>query len=437
MALLRRGVRGRPEGGRGVGRDDGGGLRRRAHHFRARVFERVGVFDEGVRPFRLAIPDGFSGDAEVRLRLALPDGRESLNGYAVRLHPVEGAMAAVPVAHTITLAAPDARVEAILDRLGIQHTTGAAWPDSGAVVVPPGASYDGDAARAFVEDGGTLLLLEPADTLLPGFPPLYVAPGTNHLVEIVVPSHPVFDGLAQADFDTWVENPLGIPVPRMACLLGEGVLLCRPRYIKGQNQHGMALCEYAVGKGRLLVSTLDATRLWDENGAATRYLRNLIAYVASDAKAPAPSLLSACCQSAASSSPSPDFPIHLSFAACAADTADPPHKILSLPTLARNEWNTLSITFQSDSPDGLIDITIPKTDHSNRLTYTLHTAFSRGKPVTLRLDLAKDFHFVGRDSFPLSEARGEVIFYNGFEKEWTPPFPRPSFNAEIMDIHFE
>ena len=434
------------------------------------VFESVGVFEEGVRPFRLAIPGGFSGDGEVRLRLTLPDGRESLNGYAVRLHPIEKAMAPPKIAplrqggghgvaggstadepsalrqvadepsalrQGIALAAPDARLEAILDRLAIPHPAGVAWPDSGAVVVPPGASYDGDAARAFVEGGGTLLLLEPADTLLSGFPPLYVAPGTNHLVEIVVPSHPVFDGLAQADFDTWAENPLGIPVPRMACLLGEGVLLCRPRYIRGQNQHGMALCEYTVGKGRLLVSTLDATRLWGENGAATRYLRNLLAYVATGATAPAPSLLSACCESANFPSPSPDFPIHLSFPAYAADTADPPSKIVFLPVLASNAWHTLSITFRSDSPDGLIDITIPKSDHSNRLTYTLPTAFSRGRPVMLRLDLAKDFHFVARDAFPLSEARGEVIFYNGYEKEWTPPFPRPAVEADILDVRME
>ncbi|MBR4611689.1 MAG: hypothetical protein IKO40_03145, partial [Kiritimatiellae bacterium] len=401
------------------------------------VFERVGVFEERVRPFRLAVPGGLSGDGEVRLRLTLPDGREALNGYAVRLHPVEEAMAAVPVARPIALAAPDARVEAILDCLAIPHPAGVAWPDSGAVVVPPCASYDGDADRAFVEGGGTLLLLEPADTLLPGFPPLYVAPGTNHLVEIVVPSHPVFDGLAQADFDTWAENPLGIPVPRMACLLGEGVLLCRPRYIKGQNQHGMALCEYAVGKGRLLVSTLDATRLWGENGAATRYLRNLLAYVASEPTAPAPLLLPACGQSANSPSPSPDFPVHLSFPACSADSAAPPYKIVFLPALASNAWHTISITFRSDSSDGLIDITIPKSDHSNRLTYTLPTAFSCGKPVTLRLDLAKDFHFVAKESFPLSEARGEIILYNGYEKEWTPPFPRPPVEAEILEMRLE
>lgn len=420
-------------------------------------FGSVGVWEEGVKLFRLAVPGGFSGDGEVRLRLAW-NGGEALNGYAVRLHPVEKAMAPVAYARPVALAALDAHVEAMLEYLGIPPTVGPAWPERGAVVVPPGAAYDGAAARAFVDGGGTLLLLEPAGPLLPGFPPLYVAPGTNHLAEIVVPSHPVFDGLAQADFDTWAENPCGIPVPKMACTLDEGVLLCRPRYIRGQNQHGMALCEYKVGEGRLLVSTLDATRLWGENGAATRYLRNLLAYVAGGAAEDAPPLRD--CRASARDTPpgssaatplleggnrvfvvSPSAPISLSFPASAEDATEPPCRILdfkdSLPNLADSQYRCLVVTFRSDSPDGLIDVTIPKSDHSSRLTYTIHTALSQGEPVTLRLDLTKDFRFVTKESFPLSEARGEVILYNGYEKEWTPPFPRPPVEAEILEMHLE
>ena len=408
-------------------------------------FGRIGVFEEGVKQFRLVIPDSLSGDGEVRLHLTW-NGGEALNGYAVRLHPVEEAMAPISHARPVALAAPDARVEAILTRLGIPHTVGPAWPESGAVVVPPGAAYDGDAARAFVDGGGTLLLLEPEGSLLPGFPPLYVAPGTNHLAEIVVQSHPAFNGLAQADFDTWAENPCGIPVPRMACTLDEGVLLCRPRYIKGQNQHGMALCEYKVGEGRLLVSTLDATRLWGENGAATRYLRNLLAYVAGGAVEGAPPLRD--CKATTERQAdngiaivSPSAPLSLSFSASTEDATDPPAKILhftdSLPKLATGNYHHLIVTFCSDTPDGLIDVTIPKSDHSSRLTYTIHTSLSHGEPVTLRLDLDRDFRLVTRRGFPLLEARGEIVLRNGFEKEWTPPFPRPPVEAEILEMRFE
>ncbi len=413
-------------------------------------FGRIGVFEEGVKPFRLAIPGGLSGDGEVRIRLAW-NGGEALNGYAVRLHPVEEAMAPIAHARPVALAAPDAHVEAILARLGIRYAVAEgrleiAPCDCGAVVVPPGAAYDGDAARTFVEGGGTLLLLEPEGPLLPGFPPLYVASGTNHLAEIVVPSHPAFYGLVQADFDIWAENPCGIPVPRMACTLDEGVLLCRPRYIKGQNQHGMALCEYAVGGGRLLVSTLDATRLWGENGAATRYLRNLLAYVAGGAAEDAPPLRD--CKATAERKTdngiaivSPSAPLPLSFPACAADENEPPSTALdfkeALPELASGNYHHLLVTFRSDTPEGLIDVAIPKKDNSSRLTYTIHTSLSHGEPVTLRLDLDRDFRLVTRRGFQLSEARGEIVLRNGFEKEWTPPFPRPPVEAEILEMRFE
>lgn len=260
-------------------------------------------------------------------------------------------------------------------------------------------------------------------------------------MEIVVPDHPVFKGLDQADFDTWAENPFGIPVPQMACPLGEGVLACRPRYIKGQNQHGMVLCEYAVGKGRLLVSTLNATRLWGENGAATRYLRNLLAYVAAGSAAPAPALSGATCAPDAQTAGILSAPLHLAFPACARDQPDIPHHVVSfveqLPVLVAGNSHTLVLTFRSDSPDGVIDITIPSKDGGKRLTYSLQTAFSRGEAVTMRLDLTKDFRTAQRDTFGLAEAKGEIVFWNGYEKEWTPAFPRPAVEAEILEMRFE
>ena len=409
------------------------------------VFDHVADFGEGICPLRLAIPAGFSGDGEVRLRLTRSDGRVSINSYAVRLHPDDEAMASVVGAHPVSLAATDARLDVILDRLAIPRS-GESWPVGGTVVVPSGAAYDGDAARAFVDGGGTLLLLEPTGSFLSGFPPLYLSDGTNHLAEIVVPGHPVFAGLDQADFDIWAENPFGIPVPQMVCPLGDGVLVCRPRYICGQNQHGMALCEYAVGKGRLLVSTLDATRLWGENAAATRYLRNLLAYVAGGSPAPAPDLLPSACRGpdASPAVQTASFlpaPLHLSFPACAKDQSDIPNHVVSfaeqLPDIAAKDCKFLTIVFRSDSPDGVIDITIPAKDGIKRLTYSLQTAFSHGETVTVRLNLARDFHAAQRDTFGLADAKGEITFWNGFEKEWVPAFPRPAVAADILELRFE
>lgn len=419
------------------------------------AFGRIGVFEEGVRPFRLAIPDGLSGDGEVCLRLTGPGGLEALNGYAVRLHPAE--MEPAAGARMVTLAAAAPRTEAILGALAIPRQVagkGIPWPAAGAVIVPPGARYDGAAAGAFVRNGGTLLLLEPAGTFLPGFPPLYLAPGTNHLVEPVVPAHPAFEGLAADDFDTWAENPFGAAVTRMVCPLGDGVLACRPRYIHGQNQYGMGLCEYAVGKGRLIVSTLEAERLWGQNPAATRYLRNLLAYAAGGRRAPgAPALddiVSRPAPQDASTDPlvlvsTRDKPFRLSFPEGVTNRIASPFKILffknRLPKLAKGGYRYFTLTFRSDTPDGAFDVTIPKADHRNRLTCTIPTELSHGKAVTLRLDLKKDFRFAYQQGpgfrFGLDEARGEIILYNGYERDGAPPFPRPPVEADILEMRFE
>ncbi|MGI6495591.1 MAG: glycoside hydrolase family 2 protein [Kiritimatiellia bacterium] len=417
------------------------------------VFDRIGVFEEGVRPFRLAIPEGFSGDGEIRLRLTSQGAAASLNGYRVRIHPLDDAQAPVANTRPLALAGADAQTEWIFKRLGLSYTVAAtaeAWPAGGAVVVPPGAAYDGEPARAFVRDGGTLLLLEPSGTLLAGFPPLYLAPGPNHLVEIVVPSHPAFAGLTQADFDTWAENPYGLPVSQMVCTLDEGVLACRPRYIRGQNQHGMGLCEYGVGKGRLIVSSLNATRLWGENAAATRYVRNVLTYVAGGAAFPdAPPLNDVVSRPAPTDlNPEPvvlvsseDAPLQLAFPESVPAQKDAPFKILSfkkdLERIAKGKYRYFTITFRSDTPGGMFDVTIPKRDHGNRLTYTIQTDLSRGEAVTMRLDLARDFRFVQKDGFGPGEWRGEIIFYNGYEKEWVPPFPHPPVAAEILEMKFE
>ena len=421
------------------------------------AFGRIGVFEEGVRPFRLALPDGLDGDGEVCLRLTRPGGEEALNGYKVRLHPAANTREKATNARLVTLSAAAPKTEAILGELAIPHQVAgkeAAWPEGGAVVVPPGVKYDGVAASGFVRKGGTLLLLEPSGTLLPGFPTLYLAPGTNHLVEPVVPSHPAFKGLTPDDFDTWAENPCGVVVSRMVCPFGNGVLACRPRYIRGQNQYGMGLCEYAVGKGRLIVSTLDAERLWGRNPAATRYLRNLLAYVAGGKPATGTPALDDVVSRPVPKDVSADplvlvamkgKPFKLSFTEGVTNKTVAPFKILffkeKLPKLAKGNYRYFTITFRSDTPNGMFDVTIPKADHRNRLTYTIPTELSRGKAVTMRLDLKKDFRFanqLGEDfRFGLDEARGEIIFYNGYEQEGVPPFPRPPVEVEITEMRFE
>ncbi len=259
-------------------RTENGGI-----HLGECAFDRIAVFEEGVRQFNLEIPDGLTGDGEVCLELTGPNGIKARNGYRVRLHSLAKAYAPIVGAHEVSLAGTDAKMENILGRLAIPYAvTGGGkerWRPGSAVIVPPGVAYDSAVARTFVQNGGTLLILEPQNEQMMGFQELFTAAGTNHLVEVVLPAHPVFDGLTSADFDTWAERPFGAPVTRMVAPMGLGVLTSRPRYIRYKTECGMALCEYRVGDGRLIISTMAAEGLLGRNSAATRYLRNLLAYV--------------------------------------------------------------------------------------------------------------------------------------------------------------
>ena len=421
-------------------------------------FGTVGVFEEGVRPLRISIPSGLSGEGEVRLRLTGPRGLTALNGYQVRLHSSDHMREKAAGARELTLSAVAPKTEAILRELGIMYRIsekGKPWPSDGTVDVPPGTSWFGDEAERFVRDGGVLLVLEPAGSRLYGFPELYVAPGTNHLVEPVAVVHPAFDGLSAFDFDTWAENPHGAPVARMVMPLDTGVIACRPRYIhdpyKKYGEAGMALCEYRLGKGRIVVSTLNAERLWGVNPAATRYMRNLLAYVARgryasgtlaiDEKAFRPVPKDVISDPLVLVERSRPFGLKFSHVEKRQEKA--PAKILffkdKLEKLKKGGYRYLTLAFRSSS-DGYFDVTIPKSDHRNRLTCTIPAEISRGKVVTVRLDLSKDFRFAmeaKENAFGLDAARGEIIFYNGYENERTPPFPRPPVEVEIVEMRFE
>ena len=409
----------------------------------------AGPFAEAVRPLDLTLPPDVAGAGEIRLRVVDAAGRDSRNAYSVRVHRRAEATAPVAdaAAHEMVLYAADATLEAVCRRLGLRARVwpdGAELPESGTLVVPPGAAVRSDRElAAFVRRGGTLLALEPDGLTPPGFPFLRLRAAPNHLVEPVSVAHPVFDGLTASDFDTWAERPNGHVVERVLAPIDAGVLAARPRYIK--DAAGMALAEYRFGAGRYVVSTVAAHGLWGVNPAATRYLRNLLASVVGGQHdgAAAPML------------DPPDFrptPTALSDDPLVVQRVDAPPRRIDFPAavtnapfkilffgkdkakLATNRYRYLTLTFASRSK-GLVDITIPESGHRNRLTTTLPLACSDGAPVTVRLDLEKDFRFARPGTFPLSEARGEIILYNGYEKDQGSPRPPASFM--LHEVKFE
>ena len=180
-----------------------------------------------------------------------------------------------------------------------------------------------------------------------------------------------------------------------------------------------------------MVSCLAALGAFGKNPAASRYLRNLLdyvtdrsAWVASENVPVYDDVVSRPAPGDLSSEPltvvSRDNPARIAFRA-ANGPKDAPWKIFFFRDrrrqLAEKGYRYLTVTFRSRDT-GRIDLTIPKQDHHNRLTYTFPTSLSDGCPVTLRLDLRKDFRFAREESsFGLDEARGEIILYNGYEAD--------------------
>jgi len=414
------------------------------------AFREVAPFDEQAVRLGLKLPNGLKGVGEIRLHL-IGEGVDGRNSYAVTLHDAAEAAHPFVPRREVVLAKASPRTEAALDRLGIGFRLLSAdecLPSSSVLVVPPEGSVLNDVQMdAWLTQGGTSLSLEPRGLNVPGCPFLTLADSPNHHVEQVVPSHPVFKDLSQEDFDTWAENPCGFVTLRGIVPLTRGVLAAKGRYI-GRSPYASVLTEHAVGKGRIVVSSFAALDAFGANPAATRYLRNLFDYVTDVSRRVAHDRLPAFDDVAKRPMPADlkaeplvivptSMPVRIDFKATAS-RKDAPWKIFFFTDrrqkVAEKGYRYLTVTFKSDDA-GRVDLTIPRQDHSNRLTCTFPTSVSGGKPVTLRLDLAKDFRFAKDGTFGLDEIRGEIIAYNGYEMGFGER--RPSVGLEILELKFE
>lgn len=420
----------------------------REHGLGEVVFQDVAPFDESVVRLGLKVPSGLTGFGEVRLTLD-GEGVKGRNSYAVTLH--EAALRSFAPGREVVLAAASPRAEAVLRTLGIGFrllTANESLPTSSVLVVPPEGSIWNDVPLSdWMRRGGAALALEPLGLTAPGCPFLPLIDSSNHQAELVVPDHPVFKGLVQADFDTWAENPLGFVTMRGVSPLTRGVLAAKGRYIRDA-PYAAALTEHAVGNGRVVVSCFAALEAFGRNPAATTYLRNLLDYMTDPlarvaqerlpgfddvAMRPVPTDLNTDPLVIVPSS----RPVRLDFRA-AASRSDAPWKIFFFSDrkrkMAEKSYRYLTVTFKS-ADAGLVDLTIPEQNHRNRLTYTFPTSVSGGRPVTLRLDLEKDFRFANEGTFGRDEIRGEIIVYNGYEAKRGER--RPPVSVEISEMKFE
>lgn len=137
---------------------------------------------------------------------------------------------------------------------------------------------------AFLNAGGVVLLLKQKNLSSELPLGLQLVADEKSFCDPVIRSHPVFEGLSA-----------GISTPEQS-----GFRLCRfglfPPFTEnasppkgpnlGSRNVGMALLEGTVGKGRLIVSQLNAFAAAPQDSSAARYLRNLFRYAARNRRAP-------------------------------------------------------------------------------------------------------------------------------------------------------
>lgn len=376
----------------------------------------VAPFGETAVRCTLELPDGLPPAGEIKLDLTADGGVTAWNGYDVTVHPK----------------AVHDRDAAIARRPADEK---APLPKTKTLVLGAGDWQGRDAElRTFVRKGGVLLVDEPAVGCVPGFPELLVVPIANHLTEIVVTNHPAFAGLCPADFDLWTENAFGNVFTKAVRPMGDGLV--------AGTRLGATLCEYAYGRGRVIVSTLDAANIRADNPSAARYRANLIRYAHGGAlrtkDVPRLADLPDRMPKGGLSEKAwtvPGLPAEIDFAA--AEKGASPCRIFSFmpqaSEIARDGYTHLELTYRATGR-GLMDITLPRRDHGSRYTFTLPVA-ATDRPQTVLLEIAKDFRFADPSRpFTMADYRGEVLVYNGYEKD--RGYPRPPFEIEILSIRF-
>jgi beta-galactosidase len=135
------------------------------------------------------------------------------------------------------------------------------------------------AIMKWVSNGGLVLALEQNYTGRIWFGQT-ITDCQNTLTDLVLPQHPIFAGLTQQEFDTWDNTDYGNSIKRGLSPFTKNAIAARPPQL-GTSGVFNAVAEGSIGKGRVLLSQLSATSLWNKDSVASTYLRNLLAYVLS------------------------------------------------------------------------------------------------------------------------------------------------------------
>lgn len=183
-----------------------------------------------------------------------------------------------------------ATLEAILGKLGIAATPISDLKNLNqydVLIIPPSTEplkYFTSGNRleellAWVYKGGRYLQLEQNYV---GVSPVgqEIYPEDNTYVDLAIPAHPVFSGLAQRHFDTWTNPDFGYSIIYAFNPFTTNALAVRGPFLGARSVYN-AVAEGTYGEGIIFTSQLLAATLWERDSAATTYLRNVLNYILS------------------------------------------------------------------------------------------------------------------------------------------------------------
>ena len=250
---------------------------------------------KAVTPYELTLPELPQGKAQLRLTLLNDRGETAGQNWfdlfvapravsARKIDPVR------PVCILDTRAPRNvAELRNILNGFGITHqvvASASSVPDGGCLIVPaeypepqtvnPGLSSEVD--DLVRKRGGILLVLEQKnpDSSMPGGQKVFSK--GNNFIDLVVPGHPVFRGLSRDEFDTWNNPDHGYVVSGSFAPHTINAIAVRGPGLNKTDLISNAIVEGTSGKGRIVLSQLNAVLCRNSDSAAAVYLGNLIAY---------------------------------------------------------------------------------------------------------------------------------------------------------------
>ncbi|MBN1553223.1 MAG: hypothetical protein JXA11_00645, partial [Phycisphaerae bacterium] len=183
-------------------------------------------------------------------------------------------------------------IKNVMDRLGVRYEAirGAQSLSKHDILILGPDSFDAtlksdaDAIRRWVNRGGKLLCLEQTEHIgpIPFAREMRLGETFASRVDVIVPRHPVFDGLSADDWDMWdgagnllTRKDMGnIFCQRDIQPVSDSVLATSAHH----DTFGMAVAEVRVGQGVIFFSQVEATEKYDKDSVATRYLENLLQY---------------------------------------------------------------------------------------------------------------------------------------------------------------